>query len=40
VGMMQEKHPNPLRFTGNAVTGLALLVGGGAAIFGAARLVG
>lgn len=32
VGMMRDKHPNALRFTGNAVTGLALLAGGGAAI--------
>lgn len=32
VGMMQEKHPNALRFTGNLVTGLALLGGGGALI--------
>lgn len=31
-GMMRAKHPNALRFTGNLVTGLALLVGGGAAI--------
>jgi uncharacterized membrane protein YecN with MAPEG domain len=31
-GMMREKHPNALRFTGNLATGLALLVGGGAAI--------
>jgi uncharacterized membrane protein YecN with MAPEG domain len=34
-GMMREKHPNALRFTGNLATGLALLVGGGAAIVGA-----
>jgi hypothetical protein len=31
VGMMQIRHPNALRFAGNAVTGLALL-GGGAAL--------
>ena|SRR5688572_12259507 len=31
-GMMREKHPNALRFIGNLVTGLALLVGGVAAI--------
>lgn len=31
VGMMRAKHPNALRFAGNAVTGLALAVGGGAA---------
>jgi uncharacterized membrane protein YecN with MAPEG domain len=32
IGMMRPNHPNALRFTGNAVTGLALLVGGGALI--------
>jgi uncharacterized membrane protein YecN with MAPEG domain len=32
VGMMRERHPNALRFTANAVTGLALLGGGGALI--------
>lgn len=32
-GMMREKHPNALRFVGNLATGLALLIGGGAAIF-------
>lgn len=32
VGMMQNIHPNALRFSGNLVTGLALLVGGGAVI--------
>ena len=32
-GMMREKHPNALRFTGNLATGLALLVGGCAAIW-------
>lgn len=31
-GMMRERHPNALRFTGNLVTGLALLGGGGALI--------
>lgn len=31
-GMMRPKHPNALRFTGNLVTGLALLVGAGALI--------
>ena len=40
IGMMQAKHPNALRFTGNAVTGLALLLGGGAAIACAAGLSG
>jgi hypothetical protein len=30
--MMRPNHPNALRFTGNAVTGLALLLGGGAVI--------
>ncbi len=32
IGMMRATHPNALRFTGNAVTGLALLIGGAAAI--------
>lgn len=32
-GMMRENHPNALRFFGNLVTGLALLIGSGAAIF-------
>ena len=32
-GMMRDKHPNALRFTGNLATGLALLVGGSAAIW-------
>ncbi len=32
VGMMRVKHPNALRFTGNLVTGLALLMGGSAVI--------
>ena len=36
VGMMRAKHPNAFRFTGNLVTGLALLLGGGAAILCAA----
>ncbi len=31
-GMMRARHPNALRFTGNLATGLALLLGGGAAI--------
>jgi uncharacterized membrane protein YecN with MAPEG domain len=31
-GMMRDKHPNALRFTGNLATGLALLIGGAAAI--------
>jgi uncharacterized membrane protein YecN with MAPEG domain len=34
-GMMLDKHPNALRFFGNLVTGLALLVGGGAAVVAA-----
>ena len=39
VGMMLPTHPNALRFTGNLVTGLALLSGGVAVAFeGAARL--
>ena len=32
VGMMRPNHPNALRFVGNLVTGLALLLGGIAAI--------
>ena len=32
IGMMRPTHPNALRFTGNAVTGLALLVGSAAVI--------
>jgi uncharacterized protein len=32
IGMMRAKHPNILRFTGNLMTGLALLAGGTAAI--------
>jgi uncharacterized protein len=36
-GMMRAKHPNALRFTGNLVTGLALLIGGGAAVVVAVR---
>lgn len=40
LGMMRDKHPNALRFTGNAITGLALLLGGGAAIACAAGLMG
>ncbi len=28
IGMMRDKHPNALRFFGNLVTGLALLLGG------------
>lgn len=27
LGMFQEKHPNPIRFTGNLLTGLVYLVG-------------
>jgi hypothetical protein len=38
--MMREKHPNALRFIGNLVTGLALLLGGGAAIWMSAGLIG
>lgn len=33
VGMMRPKHPNALRFTGNAATGLALLGGGAVLIW-------
>jgi uncharacterized membrane protein YecN with MAPEG domain len=32
IGMMRAEHPNALRFTGNLVTGHALLAGGAAAI--------
>jgi uncharacterized protein len=32
IGMMRPNHPNAMRFTGNLVTGLALLVGGVALI--------
>jgi hypothetical protein len=32
VGMMQTRHPNALRFAGNAVTGVALVGGGGALV--------
>jgi uncharacterized protein len=39
-GMMRAKHPNALRFTANLVTGLALLIGGGAAIVRALPLLG
>ena len=28
IGMMRQKHPNALRFTGNLTTGIALLTGG------------
>jgi len=28
IGMMQPKHPNGIRFAGNLVTGLSLLIGG------------
>jgi len=38
-GMMQKQHPNALRFAGNLVTGLALLIGGVAAIAGALKLL-
>ena len=38
-GMMREKHPNALRFIGNLATGLALLIGGAAAIWLSAGLV-
>lgn len=40
VGMMRPNHPNALRFTGNLVTGLALLIGGAAAIICAAGRLG
>jgi hypothetical protein len=36
IGMMRERHPNALRFTGNLVTGLALLGGGTALVVCAA----
>ena len=39
-GMMREKQPNALRFTGNLVTGLALLIGGGAAVWMSIGLIG
>jgi uncharacterized membrane protein YecN with MAPEG domain len=32
-GMMRDKHPNAVRFIGNLVTGLALLVGAGACLW-------
>jgi uncharacterized membrane protein YecN with MAPEG domain len=32
IGMMRDKHPNALRFTGNLMTGMALLAGGIAVI--------
>lgn len=35
-GMMRDKHPNALRFIGNLVTGLALLLGGFAVVVVAA----
>jgi uncharacterized membrane protein YecN with MAPEG domain len=37
IGMMRDKHPNALRFIGNLVTGLALLVGGVALVWLAIR---
>ena len=40
IGMMRQNHPNALRFIGNAVTGLALVVGAGAAIACAAGFLG
>ncbi len=39
IGMMRARHPNALRFTGNLVTGLALLGGGIAAVARAAVLL-
>jgi hypothetical protein len=33
IGMMRQKHPNALRFTGNLATGLALLAGSGALLW-------
>lgn len=39
-GMMRDKHPNALRFTGNLTTGLALLGGGGAVVAGAVDKLG
>ena len=39
MGMMRTKHPNALRFTGNLVTGLALLIGGSAVIVCGVRLL-
>ena len=33
LGMMQANHPNPLRFTGNALTGLVLLIGAAALLY-------
>jgi uncharacterized protein len=32
IGMMRRTHPNTVRFLGNLLTGLALLLGGGACI--------
>jgi uncharacterized membrane protein YecN with MAPEG domain len=40
IGMMRERHPNPLRFAANLVTGLALLLGGGGAMVCAAGRMG
>jgi hypothetical protein len=39
-GMMRQKHPNALRFTGNLVTGLALLIGGVALVWRSIGLMG
>lgn len=39
IGMMRPDHPNALRFTGNAITGLALLIGGAVAIASAAGVM-
>jgi hypothetical protein len=33
IGMMREKHPNAVRFIGNATTGLALLLGAAACLW-------
>ncbi len=37
IGMMRDRHPNAVRFTGNLLTGLVYLVGACAAIFLALR---
>ena len=33
LGMMRERHPNAVRFLGNLVTGLALLLGAGSCLW-------
>jgi uncharacterized protein len=38
LGMMQPSHPNALRFIGNLITALALLIGGAASIYAFLRI--